>query len=60
MLLKEGVDPRTIQDLLGHANFKTTEIYLHSFSGSDKSAMDKLEIVLNGVENVLILKKRKT
>lgn len=50
VLIKEGVDPRTIQDLLGHANFKTTEIYLHSFSGSNKEAMDKLETTLDKVE----------
>ena len=50
VLLKEGVDPRTIQDILGHANFKTTEIYLHSFSGSNIEAMDKLEVTLNKVK----------
>lgn len=50
ILIKEGVDPKTIQDLLGHANFKTTEIYLHSFKGSGKAAMNKLEIALNEVE----------
>lgn len=50
VLIKEGVDPRTIQDILGHANFRTTEIYLHSFSGSDQAAMDKLEMTLTGTK----------
>jgi len=59
-LMKEGVDPKTIQGLLGHSNFKTTDIYLHSIKGSDQEAMDRLDISLNGVENVLNFKKRKT
>lgn len=50
VLIKEGVDPRTIQDILGHSNFKTTEIYLHSFSHSNKEAMSKLESTLNKVK----------
>lgn len=50
VLIKEGVDPRTIQDILGHTNFKTTEIYLHSFSGSNKKAMEKLETVFNTIQ----------
>lgn len=42
-LLRDGVDIRTIQDQLGHADLKTTEIYLQSagFRGTD-SPMDRL------------------
>ena len=47
MLEKEGVSTRVIQDLLGHENRSTTEIYLHSFSGSDRKAMNLLSEALN-------------
>lgn len=60
MLVNEGVDPKTIQELLGHSNFKTTEIYLHLIKGSDQDAMNRLDSKLNGAENVLKFKKRKT
>lgn len=60
MLVNEGVDPKTIQELLGHSNFKTTELYLHLIKGSDQDAMNRLDSKLNGVENVLEFKKRKT
>ena len=60
MMIKEGVDPKTIQDLLGHSNFKTTEIYLDAIRGSDQDAMNRLDSSLNEVEGVLKFKKRQT
>ncbi len=47
MLEKANVPVRTIQDLLGHENRTTTEIYLHSFKGSDRKAMDILGAALS-------------
>ena len=60
LLLKEGVDRKTIQELLGHANIKTTDIYLHSFEGSDNDAMNHLDSTLNQLEKVVVFEKRKT
>lgn len=31
-MLESGVDIRTLQDLLGHANVETTQIYAHVMS----------------------------
>ncbi len=47
MLENAGVPVRTIQDLLGHENRTTTEIYLHSIKGSDREAMDLLGTALS-------------
>ncbi len=42
-MLLEGTDIRTIQKYLGHANIKTTEIYLNPPQKVEKEAAKKLE-----------------
>ena len=59
-MMKEGVDPKTIQELLGHSNFRTTEIYLHLIRGTNQDAVSKLDSMLTGGGNVLRFEKRKT
>ncbi|MBF0230076.1 MAG: site-specific integrase [Desulfamplus sp.] len=51
ILEKEGLPIKTIQELLGHANRATTEIYLHSFEGVNLEAMNLLGSALSGVGN---------
>jgi site-specific recombinase XerD len=42
-LLEKGVNLRTIQDLLGHAQVTTTEIYTHVAQTVAREAVDILE-----------------
>ncbi len=60
LLEKEGVSIKVIQELLGHENRRTTEIYLHSFAGSEKEAMDRLNMTLSMFNSGFENEKRKT
>lgn len=42
-IVKEGADIRTAQDLLGHASYKTTEIYLHVAQKQKVEAIDRID-----------------
>jgi len=42
-LINEGVDIHTTQDLLGHASYKTTEIYAHVFENKKVEAISKID-----------------
>jgi integrase len=42
-LIDRGADPVSVKNLLGHANLKTTEIYLHSSLSQMKKAVDLLD-----------------
>jgi len=42
-VVKEGADIRTAQDLLGHASYKTTEIYLHVAEQEKKQAIQRID-----------------
>jgi site-specific recombinase XerD len=45
-LIRNGVDVRTVQELLGHADLETTAKYLHSDTRTKQSAVAKLEGLL--------------
>lgn len=49
-LIRRGVDVRTVQELLGHADLETTARYLHSDTRSKRAAVDRLTSVIGGAE----------
>lgn len=48
-LLSRGVDVRTVQQLMGHRDIKTTLTYLHVIRGAERRAIDALEPVTGTV-----------
>ncbi len=42
-VVKNGADIRTAQDLLGHASYKTTEIYLHVAADEKRQAIQRID-----------------
>ena len=47
-LIRQGVDVRTVQELLGHADLQTTARYLHSDTRAKQEAVGKLAAAFAG------------
>jgi len=47
-LIRNGVDVRTVQELMGHSELETTAKYLHSDTRTKQAAVGKLNGLLTG------------
>ena len=50
-LIRNGVDVRTVQEVLGHADLQTTARYLHSDTRTKRTAVGKLATTFTAVED---------
>ncbi|MFQ6550552.1 tyrosine-type recombinase/integrase [Aestuariibius sp. 2305UL40-4] len=60
LLIEEGIDIRMVQALLGHANLKTTEIYVRVSNQALRCALERVDIldVLRNLRGTQIVAKR--
>ena len=48
-LLEAGVSVRTVQEILGHASLRTTEVYLHVTTDSAERVQDAVDRLMKGL-----------
>lgn len=56
-MLSNGVDLKTLQEVLGHENLNTTQIYTHIESTELKIAVGKLSPTCRWTSQTIIIKK---